>query len=135
MRTSLIRGIGLAGALVGGVVGCSNYTPDAQITNQVKATGLNTDSLGTKINDDCWKYKGNTSYMRNCEEDEWKMTLIRMTEKKKAYELGLADGKQAIRDSLVKTIVANTVQSDSAMTKLVTKLVKAAIDSSAKGKI
>lgn len=129
MRTSLVRGIGLATALAGGVVGCSNYTTDAQITNQVKSTGLNTDSLGTKINDDCWKYKGNTSYMRNCEEDAWSMVLIRMAEKKKAYEQGLSDGKQAIRDSLVGAKVANAIKSDSAVIKLVTKFVQTALDS------
>lgn len=145
MRTSLIRGIGLAAALGSGLVGCDYSLPNETKAQLSKIKGVNISELEESINRYCKSHipiSQDYTAISTCEEERWNKTLdsIRLEKKainlaadstkiNKAYEQGLADGKQAIRDSLVGVKVANAIKSDSAVKNLVNKLVKAAMDS------
>lgn len=146
MKITGVRGIGLAAVLTSGIVGCDYSPPNETKAQLSKVKGVNASELEESINQYC---KSHTTMSQDytaistCEEERWNKTLdsIRLEKKainlaadstriKKAYEQGLAEGKQSIRDSLTKVTVA---KSDSVQ-KLVTKLVKKAFDSLARAR-
>ena len=140
MKMSGIRGIGLATVLTGSLSGCwlSSYAPSEETVAELGSIkDVNIVKLKTGIDSYCETHTTNGKDLQptvTCKKERWNKSLdsIRLEQKAKAE---FQRGKNFVYDSLAKVNVANTVQSDSAVKKLVNKFLERALDSLAKGKI